>query len=209
MPRTSRRTRPLDRTIPYQRDTRLVVIATEGQYAEPQYFNIFRRVSSRVQVKILETTDGKSSPAHVLARLKKYRIRENLRPDDELWLVVDKDRWTDAQLDQVAAEAHRLRFGLAVSRPCFEVWLYLHHADAPTQMAEMAGHLVKDALRTMLGSYNEQNLQIDRFRPLVDDATRRARALDLNPGERWPNTLGSRVYRVVETIKNLAIGINP
>ncbi len=204
MARTTRRPRPLDRAIPHQRDTRLVVIATEGQYVEPQYFELFRRISSRVQVKILETADRNSAPAHVLARLKKFRRDNDLRSDDQLWLVVDKDRWTDAHLDQVAAEAHRLRFGLAVSRPCFEVWLYLHHADAPAAMVDMAGHLVKDSLRTLLGSYNEQNLQIDQFRPLVDEAVRRARALDVNPGDRWPNALGSRVYRVVDAIKELA-----
>ena len=71
-------------------------------------------------------------------------------------------------------------------------------------MVDMAGHLVKDSLRTLLGSYNEQNLQIDQFRPLVDEAVRRARALDVNPGDRWPNALGSRVYRVVDAIKELA-----
>jgi len=50
---TSRRKRPLKRDIKHLRDTRLVVIATEGHCTEKQYFEIFERRSSRVQVKIL------------------------------------------------------------------------------------------------------------------------------------------------------------
>lgn len=183
----------------------MVIIATEGRYAEPQYFSMFRHIGSRVQVKTLEPEEGEaSSPRHVLARLKKYRREYDLGPGDQLWLVVDKDRWTDAHLAEVSGHAHQLRFGLAVSRPCFELWLYLHHADAPATMDITAGHPVKDALRALLGAYNEQNLQLDRFRPHIDEAIRRARALDTRPADRWPNGLGTRVYLVVEAIRELA-----
>ena len=45
---TSRRKRPLDHAIPHQRDTRLIIIATEGEKTERQYFSMFRNVRVRV-----------------------------------------------------------------------------------------------------------------------------------------------------------------
>ena len=77
---TSRRPRPLDRRIPHLRDTRLVIIATEGECTEKQYFSIFERKSTRVQVRVLETTQGMSAPKHVLDRLRRYRREYELWP---------------------------------------------------------------------------------------------------------------------------------
>jgi len=47
---TSRKSRPLDRSVEHLRDTRLVIIAAEGRITERQYFAMFR--STRVQVKV-------------------------------------------------------------------------------------------------------------------------------------------------------------
>ncbi len=198
---TSRRSRPLDRTIPHLRDTRLIIIATEGERTEKQYFDIFARKSTRVQIKVLETEDGESAPKHVLRRLKQYRADYQLGKSDELWLVIDKDRWPDEQLSQIAAESNRSHFGLAVSRPCFEVWLYLHHSDPPAEMYGMSSNQVEDALRTLLSGYNPSNLRVDQFEPRIGEAIQRARALDTSPAARWPNQLGTRVYLVILSIK--------
>jgi len=128
---TSRRKRPLDRTIPCYRDAKIIVIAAEGEKTERKYFEspIFR--STRVQVMVLETKEGHSAPKHVHRRLLEFARKTQLQTDDELWLVLDRDRWPEKQLAEVCAEA--LKVGknsaqLAVSNPCFELWLYLHHS---------------------------------------------------------------------------------
>jgi hypothetical protein len=197
---TSRRRRPLDRSIPHTRDASLVVIATEGTSTEPDYFAMFRRKSTRVQVRVLETTGGRSAPRDVLARLKRYRREFQLGVGDSLCLVVDKDRWPDGQLAEVAAQATRLAFVMAVSRPCFELWLYLHRADPPEAMSSMSSREVEEALRALLGGYNKACLDASRFEPFVDVAVGRATVLDVRPDDRWPNQLGTRVYRVVNAI---------
>ena len=66
---TSRRKRPLDRDVPHLRDTRLIIIASEGEKTEKQYFESGLFGNRRVQVKVLETQDGRSAPNWVLARL--------------------------------------------------------------------------------------------------------------------------------------------
>lgn len=198
---TSRKKRPLDREIPHQRDTSLVVIATEGTLTEKQYFTMFQRKSSRVQVKVLQTEEGLSAPRHVLGRLSQFRKDSDLGQGDALCLVIDKDRWPDAQLAEVAAAASKRHFVLAVSHPCFEVWLYLHHADPPPAMRSMSSQAISQALRHLLGGYEKTNLRTELFEPHVDDAVARAQALDEQPADRWPNQLGTRVYRVIHAIR--------
>lgn len=202
---TSRRKRPIDRTIPYLHDTRLIIIATEGERTEKQYFDIFIRLrrNSHVQVTVFETVDGASAPIHVIARLKTIKKKFDFQKDDELWLVIDTDRWGDSQLSQVAAESLRCHFGLAVSRPCFELWLFLHHSDPSYDMEVMTCREIENALRTLLGGYDHSNIQIERFVSFIEDAIQRAIRLDTQPDVRWPHQLGTRVYLVVQSILNL------
>ncbi|ESQ15165.1 MAG: RloB domain-containing protein [Thiohalocapsa sp. PB-PSB1] len=88
---TSRKARPLDRSVKHLRDTRLIIIAAEGALTEKLYFEMFR--STRVQLRVLPTgDDGQSAPEHVLARLIEFREEFQLAVDDALWLMIDVDR---------------------------------------------------------------------------------------------------------------------
>lgn len=197
---TSRQKRPLERVIPHKRDTRLVVIATEGSSTEKDYFNIFRKKNSRVQVKVLPTVNGMSAPRHVLHRLKKFRDEFELGTQDALFLVIDKDRWPDAQLAKVASDARKSKFVLAVSCPCFEVWLYLHFDDPTPEMKTISSREMEQALHSLLNGYNKTNLRTELFEPYVVNAVKRAKKIDILPSDRWPNQIGTRVYLVIEKI---------
>ena len=74
-----------------------------------------------------EITVSTPSPEHVLKQLNDYKSQYELEADDELWLVVDKDRWTEAMLSRVATEcSQEVAMHMALSNPCFELWLLLH-----------------------------------------------------------------------------------
>ena len=88
---TGRKARPLNRKISHVKDTRLIIIATEGTETEKQYFEIFKK--RRVQVVIIPTPDNRSAPDHVLSRLDRYAEDYDIGGEDELWLMVDTDRW--------------------------------------------------------------------------------------------------------------------
>ena len=192
----ARRKRPLDRSIPHFRDSSLVVIATEGEVTEKRYFEHFRLTSSRVQIRVLETQDGRSAPKHVFERLRQFRKDFDLGPKDLLCLVVDYDRWPDAQLAEIASKARKLDFLLAVSRPCFELWLYLHHGEPGPELLEASSHKMQEALGDLLDGCDPTM----GFEPFVELAVERARRLDTEPADRWPQQLGSRVYRVIDGI---------
>ena len=67
---------------------------------------------------------------------QKFKKEFQLAGDDELWLMVDVDHWGNKHLAEVADQAGHNQFNLAVSNPCFEVWLFLHHADLSLQLIQ-------------------------------------------------------------------------
>jgi hypothetical protein len=194
----ARRKRQLNRRVEHLRDTRLVIIAAEGEVTEAQYFSLFE--SPRVQVKVLPTgEDGHSSPEYVLERLREYQSTYDLAGDDELWLMIDVDRWGSKKLAQITKEATEAGFGLAISNPCFEVWLLFHHVEHISETDKCRD--IEAALRTVLGgSYNKSNLELAKFTPRVEVATEHAVNNDKHPRRRWPHEVGSHVYRVVQRI---------
>lgn len=135
------------------RDARLIVIASEGKDTERIYFKALAKeyTNPRVHVHILERSEAEqnnSSPEHVLKQLNDYKEQYALEADDELWLVIDKDRWTEAMLSRVATECTQDEYmHMALSNPCIELWLLLHLVDvaslSPRRTAAMAGESPK------------------------------------------------------------------
>ena len=195
---TSRRKRPIDRRsqpLPH-RDARLFIIATEGRKTEKQYFAKFG--NKRCQVQVIPNENNRSAPAYILQSLKKFKKEYQLKEDDELWLMIDVDRWGNRNLGDVAAQAGHNKFQLAVSNPCFETWLYLHHDDLSHE--HFSSGDMKQKLTDLLGGYNSSHLDLDKFKN-VDDAIHRAKELDDTPDERWPVKTGTHVYKIVEKVK--------
>jgi hypothetical protein len=150
------------------------------------------------RIKILPTENGKSAPKHVLARLKKYKRDFQIGPKDQLWLAIDVDRWPTAQLAQVSRAATQSKFGLAISAPCFEAWLYLHHAELAYQPRLTTGQ-IKQMLREKLGGYDPSNLRPEDFEGRVENAIEYARKIDV-PTHAWPNGNGSKLFLLTEQI---------
>ena len=53
-----------------------------------------------------------------------------------------------------------------------------------------------------MGSYHESSYDAKMLIEHVDVAIARAEALDKNPADRWPQTLGTRVYLLAESVMN-------
>lgn len=191
------------------RDAKLIVIASEGQKTEPKYFTDLKDVYTRsgLHVEVLKRSESASSPSHVLAYLNKFKTKYKLRRDDELWMVIDVDRWTEYNLSDVAGKCRDKGFWIAVSNPCFELWLLLHLDEFDLYGYEQKNRLfqntqryIEGELRRILGSYNRSNLDTSKFLSHVENAVTRARILDVDHNSRWPNSLGTRVYLLVEKI---------
>lgn len=198
------------------RDARLIIIATEGQYTENQYFLALARHyrNSRIHVEVLPTSDTKSAPQHVIERLNAFKREYELHGSDELWLVIDVDKWEEWQLSDVAAKCVQKEYLLAVSNPCFEIWLLLHVATFNEYSEEQKESFFRNAkngsqrtpleqeLIRIVGEHNKSNLKTTRYIPHVKIAIAQAKELDTNPDDRWIQTIGTCVYRVAESIIN-------
>ena len=203
------------------RDARLIVIASEGKDTERIYFKALAKeyTNPRVHVHILERSEDEqnnSSPEHVLKQLNDYKGHYELESDDELWLVVDRDRWTEAMLSRVATECAQDNFmHVALSNPCIELWLLLHLVDATLLTTEEqqlwienrrrsknADPYLKVRLRQEMGSYHESSYDAKMLIEHVEVAITRAKSMDKNPADRWPQTLGTRVYLLAESVMN-------
>ena len=209
---------PRVRSKSHTRDASLIIIATEGNKTEQKYFEELASkkyfFNSRIHVRVLDRLDTNSSPSQVLKLLDDFKREFRLKKFDELWLVIDVDRWGQVKLSDIARQCRQKDYELAVSNPAFELWLLLHLRSLDELSEEEKQEIFlnrKDGttrtrlereIINILGAYNKSNPDTDAFIPSLSDAIRRARILDIDPNSRWPNNLGSRVYRLAVKICN-------
>ena len=206
--------KPLQRKSGF-RDANLIIIAAEGSNTEKHYFEALSKDikyrNPKVHVEILVREETASSPQHVLEAMNQFKRTYSLSDDDLLWLVIDVDRWKPQMLSEVAAQCVQKKFYLAVSNPSFEVWLLMHRRSLDSFTEEEIKQLSenkKDGSRTRLekalldlcGRYDKTRLNTDDYIPFVEKAIEHARTSDTNPADRWPQTIGTRVYLLAESI---------
>jgi hypothetical protein len=197
----------LDRKVGH-RDARLFVIAVEGEKTEARYFAALEERAvvhpSRVKLHVLPASEGRSAPSHVLERLDGAARELRLQDFDETWLVIDRDRWTDKMLAEVATGARQREHQLAVSNPCFELWLLLHVSDAGEAGTcdEYAGRF-----RAAVGGWSKTGPMPERLdAAAVRAAITRADALDDGASDGWPQAIGTHVHRLVRRLLEIAPG---
>jgi hypothetical protein len=194
MARTRRRFQRRPPDLDYRK---LFLIATEGAKTEPVYFNMFNSQKTTVHVKLLPAKKHDSSPNRVLKRAQKHVKERGLRKDDEVWLVIDRDQWTDDQLNEVFSECRTFGYSLAVSNPKFEYWLLLHFeagkgVSSPQDCSRR--------LQRYLPNFEKGHVEIRKLFPGISNAIRHAKAKDTPLCREWPRTNGSTVYRLVEKL---------
>lgn len=176
---------------------KLFIIASEGRKTEIQYFALFNNEGMTVQVKCIKS-DSKSAPGYVLKRMAKSLAKDQLKSDDEAWLVVDKDAWTIEQLTELYKWSKlKDNYGLALSNPNFEYWLLLHFEDGNNIRGAVA---CTHRLKKYFPDYDKGIPAKFFSKENIQAAVNRAKALDRPPCKKWPEKTGSTVYRLIENI---------
>lgn len=205
MKRPWQRARNLDRGEEGFRDTRLIVVACDDTYAPKQYFDFFR--IPRVHVQVLPAEDRRSHATHVLDRMRSFRDEGEFAKDDEFWLLLDTDHCLEgshkASFIQALRDARREGFHVALSKPCFEFWLLLHHLRGDQAPVDCNAKAVDALLNEVLkGQYNKKKLQKQHWDAEgVAHAFREAAAINAemkNPFD--PERNCSQVHELWETI---------
>ena len=202
-----------------KRDARLIIIATEGRKTEPIYFQALKDEysSSGVHVEIIDRETNSSNPVSVMEALDNFAKEYEIAHNDELWMVIDRDyqSWGEKEISFVAQQCHRKKgYHLGLSNPAFEMWLLLHvrdiHEYSDSEKDKMFQNSRQGTRRTYLekelsdvlpDGYDKSRYNANYLIKHLDIAIKQAKELDTNPHERWPNKLGTRVYRLAEKIK--------
>lgn len=186
-----------------ERPRDIFYISLEGEITEVRYFEQVKALlRHRFVLELLPPKDGKSSPQHVLDRL----LDSNLQKDSQChkWYVGDVDRWLgNGELQKVVSDCRSQGIHLAISNPCFEIWLLLHFLE-PDHLNFADGGRPKTSrqFKKLYGRIKNEGGR-DFFEPgssedQVRQAGRRAKAHDPDPKKNWPQAKGTHVYKLIE-----------
>jgi len=197
------------------RDYKLFAIACEGGKREPEYFKLFPLMSKKIKVDVIEdvVTDEelekhklvhRSSPKWVLDRAVAYIEKEGLVDEDDLWFVIDTDRWEEDQIRNLAKYCEsRTNWNIAISNPCFEVWLFFHK----TSKIEDSDSETCDQFKHEISTLEKGGYHPYKFIPYLKTAIDNAKNADKNPDHYNPDSKSTKVYLLAEALL-AKIGVN-
>jgi hypothetical protein len=203
-PRRDRQRRP-GRRLPFRDPKPIILIVCEGERTEPEYFDGFQGFCRNPRVRI-EISPEHGVPRTVVntAKERKKEAEAAARREgdenlvyDSVWCVFDVD--DHPQVADAMQMARDNDIELAISNPCFELWLLLHFRDSPG-MQHRAD--IQRMLSKHVPGYDkgvEFAVYGDGYRQAVERAKRMDEAA-LSCGESGRNpTTG--VYRLTEDIE--------
>lgn len=202
-----RRRGDLQRRKPFLEPRPHVLVCCEGEVTEPSYFNGLKREAHNRLLHI-EVRPGGPDPKTLVdfaVDLKKQaensarRLQDDNLRYDEIWCVFDVDAHFHIPDAKQKAKANKI--SLAISNPCFELWILLHFQD---QRPHIERDRVQAACREHMPGYDKEvpfNVVFPRYR----EAVGRAQAL-----EHWQETRGcvgenpsTGIHRLTERIMEL------
>lgn len=189
------------------RDATIFIIVCEGSQKEPNYFDFFDRLTSKIKVETVPSEEGKSSPNHLIANAERSMgVYNSDQGDYELWFIVDIDNWLDHKhlYDLFNSCKEVKNWNMAISNPCFEVWLVAHFGkeSQPTSEVETCKSWKKHLQKVSGGGgFHPINHPI-----LLPRAIENSKRIYQEDGF-IPHVGCTQVYRVGERILDLTDGV--
>jgi hypothetical protein len=184
------------------------VVFCEGEKTEPQYLAALKRQpevrdTAAVDLRI-ETGHGGAVPRTLveLAIDARGRAAAEEAEIDEFWCVFDVE-WprNHPGLSDAVRRARQNDIHLAITNPCFELWLILHFNDHGAWLDNDAAR----RLRRGLDGSSDKSLEAAKYMPLVAAAARRAADLETRHqknGASFPDdNPSSGMHRLIASIQ--------
>lgn len=151
-------------------------IYAEGEATEPEYIDIIKRIpaiANSVSIAIRIEEVG-ATPKRLVESACSDKRRSDL-DIDHFWCVFDVENpEPHPYLKETLQKARDNNISLAISNPCFEVWLILHHKHFSKHVS------TKEAvdIRKSLDETKTKHLDPQVYRPLISLAVQRAEQLN-------------------------------
>ncbi len=162
--------RPLKRRISVRQPRKTIVIFCEGERTEPEYLEALKRQpwvrdTAAVDLRV-ERRRGGNDPSTLVRRAVRARLKalEEMDEIDEFWCVFDVE-WPEnhAGLEEAVVAAKQQGVHLAISNPCFELWLILHFKEHRCWLENDRARRIR---RGLDGS-GDKGIDADRYMPCV------------------------------------------
>lgn len=162
----------LDRKVGQRASRQRLLVVCGAKVTERDYIQGLKSSvrNPAVSVKVIEHPKAPSQVVSYAAKLLESAGGEY----DETWCVLDVDQFMD--IDEAVADAARQQIKIALSNPCFEVWLLLHFTDH-RRHAPSYDHLAPDLAKHVPGGYNKTKLDFRCYEDGWREAVRRAKLL--------------------------------
>ncbi|WP_420080425.1 RloB family protein [Streptomyces sp. JL4002] len=191
-----RRGKPLQRLGSSRSEQRRFLIYCEGECTEDQYFKGLKHELKSLPVTICLGGDHGEPKSLVRSAIRhKERAAQSAAdrhtPYDEVWCVVDVEAPTPhPSLDEAVQLARRAGVNMALSNPCFELWLLLHFKDVSAYQTSAS---VQTALeRAADCGYTVRRKHLDYAKLRGSDGARHAKAKGRAESLRMGTEVGHR-----------------
>lgn len=180
----------------------ICVISTEGEITERIYFEKIKEIYRENYVIHILSSDGrgKSAPKHVIGRLENF-IKKKVptrRKKDEFWAVIDDDLRGEKQLTEAYEKCQSKNFNLAVSNPCFELWLNVHQKNP--KYPKTCREYDKELTKLLQKQYKKKDYDAEKLISEINLAIKNAGDLHQNKLETFPKDTGTHIYLLIEKI---------
>jgi hypothetical protein len=203
---------------------KLFVLSFEGTVTEKKYFSDFRASeyfnnNGLIEIIPLKRPNGIGSDPFSVKKLLNWAKKEyGFKKSDEFWLIIDRDDWESIHklnFDELVVECKKEHnFYLAMSNPCFEIWLILHLKNLSAFTGEEQQLIFANA---KIGNKNYIDILVGQLQggdrgynkkpnpkiylPLTKTAMERAKSID-NLEEEYPKSIGTHLYKLIEKLIN-------
>lgn len=155
------------------KNAKKIYVFCEGERKESDYFKFFQGFSSNIDIIPFPNDNGKSDPtklmAHAEQNIENNSISLSEELDDEIWFVLDTDRWNEGNkidtLREFVKEKQLTYKGwfVAQSNPSFEIWLYYHFNPEKPNINEVeAAKSFKDFVATKIkGGFDTRRMPLE------------------------------------------------
>lgn len=190
--------RSLARGRPSRHPKKRFILVTEGRETEPSYFSFLNRI--RLAHVRVECVDSHGVPSTLVdLAVEEKRALRGAAGEDEVWVVADRD--VHPGLPDCLQKARANRVHVALSCPCFELWLLIHFDH---QAAHLERNEAQRRTRCHLHGF-DKTLTETHFRRLAGGfGEARKRAAELVSASEWDeNPLRNpctTVHRLVDAI---------
>ncbi|MEV6343762.1 RloB family protein [Actinoplanes sp. NPDC051851] len=191
-----RRDPPRGRRAPVLTGRRRILIVCGAEKTESAYFKGLRDAQRLATMSVAVIEKGQASPDEVVRHAKRRAEGEDY---DEVWCIVDVDRFEreGGKISEAVRLAEAAGIKVAVSNPCFELWLLLHREQCTAHCADCG--VAERLLKRRLPAYDKTRLRFADFAGGVQVAVERAERLEPTGREHTVNP-SSGVWPLVKMI---------